>query len=79
MSEQTTLDLAPLSQTARILNLLKNQGKATNRELNVICFRYGARILDLRNEGHIIVSNHIKDGLWEFIYKGHTDDQKEDK
>ena len=39
-----------------------------------ICLRYSARINDLRNEGHIIVANRIKDGLWEYIYKGTSDE-----
>lgn len=59
-----------LSQTARILNLLKVNGRATNRELNRICYRYGARIFELRREGHDIVTNRIKGGLFEFVYKG---------
>jgi len=58
------------SQTAKILKLFKANGKATNKELNRICFRYAARIHDLRKEGHIIKTNHIKDGLWEFVYFG---------
>ena len=59
-----------LSQTARVLNLLKANGKATNSELNKICFRYGARIFELRKEGHIIVTNRVKEGLYEFSYQG---------
>jgi hypothetical protein len=58
------------AQTARILRMLKNQNRVTNRELNKICFRYSARIKELRDEGHLIVSSHIKDGLWEYSYKG---------
>ncbi|KUM38984.1 helix-turn-helix domain-containing protein [Arthrobacter sp. EpRS71] len=65
-----------LTQTSRLLKLLKTKGSATNRELNRICFRYGARIHDLRHEGYEIVSEHIKDGLWRFTYKGHRDDQE---
>lgn len=59
-----------VSQTARILRLLKANGRATNKELNKICFRYGARIFELRREGHVIVTNRIKDGLFEFVYMG---------
>ena len=58
------------TQTSKILKLFKLKGSATNHELNRICFRYGARIHDLRKEGHIIKSNHIKDSLWEFSYHG---------
>ena len=66
-----------LSQTARILKLLKTNGSATNRELNRICFRYGARLHDLRREGWEITSVREKDGLWRFVLKGHRDDAKE--
>lgn len=58
------------SQTAKILRLLKIRGKLTNRDLNHICFRYAARLHELRRDGHIIVSNHVREGLWEYIYKG---------
>lgn len=59
-----------MSQTAKILKLFKVNGSATNHELNKICFRYSARLMELRKEGHIIVSSHIKDGLWNYVYKG---------
>lgn len=59
------------TQTARILRMLKDKGTVTNRELNrSVGFRYGARIFELRREGHLIVSSHVKDGLWQFTYKG---------
>lgn len=65
-----------LSQTARILNLLKANGEATNAQLNKIAFRYSARLKDLRDEGHDILSIKEKDGLWRFVYKGHADQEK---
>ncbi|MDR6794202.1 hypothetical protein J2X12_003469 [Pseudarthrobacter oxydans] len=64
-----------LTQTARILKPLKTNGSATNRELNRICFRFSARIHDLRREGWDILSVREKDGLWVFYLKGHRDDQ----
>lgn len=64
-----------LSQEARILKLLKTKGRATNVELNRICFRYGARIHDLRREGHDIVTNRLKAGLYVFIYRGYRGDK----
>lgn len=66
-----------LSNTARILKLLKANGSATNRELNTICFRYGARLHELRQEGHLIATEQLKDGLFRFVYNGHTDDEQE--
>ncbi|HEY5806157.1 MAG TPA: helix-turn-helix domain-containing protein [Candidatus Saccharimonadales bacterium] len=68
------------TQAKRILNFLKAEGKATNVELNRMgIFRYGARIKELRDDGYRIVSVHVKDGLWEFVYKGHEDDEPNHK
>lgn len=76
MSVLDLLRPAPkMSQTARILNLLKANGEATNGQLNKICFRYSARIADLRQEGWVIVSVKEKNGLWRFILTGHRDDE----
>lgn len=54
------------SQTAKILKLLKEKGNATNIELNKICYRYSARIADLRKEGHNIITVHEKGSIWRF-------------
>lgn len=63
------------SNTHRILRLLKKKGHATNSQLIAIGgYRYGARLFELRQEGHVIVSVHVKDGLWDFIYKGQKDE-----
>lgn len=62
------------TQTKKILGLLKTKKTVTNYELNQICFRYAARIHDLRSEGYRIVSNHVGGSLWTFVYKGHEDD-----
>lgn len=60
-----------LSSRDRILNALKSAGEkgATNTELVSICFRYGARIFDLRNLGHNIESHQEQDGVWRFILR----------
>lgn len=57
-----------VSQKQRILNLLKLKGQygASNRELNEICFRYGARIKELRDEGYSILTKRQKQGLFVF-------------
>lgn len=62
------------SQTSKVLKMLKREKVVTNAQLNNICFRYSARIHELRNEGHIIVIDRIKDGLFRYTYKGHVDD-----
>jgi len=38
----------------------------TNEQLNSVCYRYGARIHELRNQGHNITSEQITKGLWQF-------------
>lgn len=58
-----------------VLRALQKNGKMTNQELNKICFRYGARIADIRRDGYIIVTNQIKRGYFEYIYKGHREDR----
>lgn len=64
------------SQSSKILKLFKEKGTVTNHELNRICFRYGARIHELRNDGYIIVTSKLKEGLFSFTYKGHRDSEK---
>jgi hypothetical protein len=63
------------SQTKRILDLFKKEKSVTNAQLNTICFRYGARIHELRNDGYIIVTNRLGKGLFSFHYKGHVEDK----
>jgi hypothetical protein len=58
-----------LTQTAKILKLLKKNGEATNYELYKICLRYSARLHDLRQEGNIITSEHVKGSKWRFVLK----------
>lgn len=69
------------SQTGRLLKLLKKHKRLTNRQImqTIGAFSYTRRISDLRDEGHIIVAQHIKDGLWEYIYKGLNDEALLDK
>lgn len=65
-----------LTQTAKILALLKKKGKVSNFELRTIAWRYPARVRDLKNEGHIIRSVHDTGARWYYIYDGHKDDQE---
>src|SRR5438445_5025815 len=54
------------TQRDRILSLLRQRGPAdaTNAELNQICFRYGARIFELRKVGYAIGTRAEGDGLF---------------
>jgi hypothetical protein len=64
------------SKTHLILRHLKKHRRATNRELSRYCQRFGARLHELRAEGHIIETEQLKNGLFTYIYKGHRDDQE---
>lgn len=54
------------TQTARILRLLKSNRFVTNADLNKICFRYSARIHELRDEGWEIEKSYEKPGLYRY-------------
>lgn len=62
---------------AKILKLLKAKGKVSNYELRNIAWRYPARILNLKQEGHIITSVHDEGTRWYYLYHGHEDDVEE--
>lgn len=66
------------TKTHRILKHLKKHRKATGRDLSRFCHRFGARLHDLREEGYIIETERLKDGLFSYTYKGHRDDAKEE-
>lgn len=52
-----------------VLNLLESKGTVTNIELNSVCFRYGARIHELREQGHWITTERREDGVWTFTLR----------
>jgi hypothetical protein len=56
------------SQRDRILALLRVSGLAgvTNRELNKVGYRYGARLWELKKEGYDIRTESLGDGLYKF-------------
>jgi hypothetical protein len=57
------------SQRDQILRLLRERGPSgvTNVELNGICFRYGARLWELRREGHSIRTENRGSGVFAFV------------
>lgn len=65
-----------LTQTSRILAVLKKRRKVSNFELRTIAWRYPARVLDLKKEGHLIRSIQESRTLWYYLYDGHVDDQE---
>jgi hypothetical protein len=50
----------------RILDLLKRRKTVSQRELNDIAYRYGARLFDLRADGYRIATKIGKKG--QFFY-----------
>jgi hypothetical protein len=42
------------------------QGPATSDELNALCFRYGARIFELRKRGYDIRTEQIGVGIYRY-------------
>lgn len=54
------------SQTARILRLLRSSNYVTNVDLNKICFRYSARIHELRSEGWQIEREYVRQGVHRY-------------
>lgn len=75
MTQTTMYDYLtrPITQTEKVLHKLKQAGLAgvTNYDLNQICFRYGARIHELREQGHDIKTIQIKRGYFRFILVSH--------
>jgi hypothetical protein len=60
-----------MSQKRKIIDLLLERypGYATNFELNKICFRYGGRIKDLRDDGWEIENEPVKENRQEWRAK----------
>ncbi len=56
-------------QKKQILDMLSEAGDegVTNRDLNLVAFRYSARIDDLKKKGFDIRSKRVKGSLWRFI------------
>jgi hypothetical protein len=54
----------------RILEQFQYAITLTNVQLNEICYRYGARIHELRKEGHLIKKVRVDKGLFAYRYEG---------
>lgn len=59
-----------LTSRDKVLAYLEQHGTATNLELNGICFRYGARLQELRAEGYLITKAHAGGGVWRYTLVG---------
>lgn len=64
------------SQTGRLLKALKKHKTLTNRQIITMIntFNHTARISDLRREGHVILAERVKEGLFRYTYLGLKED-----
>ena len=63
---KSSQNLSQAEKIIRLLRIRKSKG-VTNIELNNgVCFRYGARIHELRKDGYDIRTKHIKGSKWLF-------------
>lgn len=52
-----------------VLDALRS-GPKTNIQLNAVCYRYGARIHELRRDGlHIITKDYVSPGIFVYTLK----------
>lgn len=53
------------NSAAKILDRLR-AGSATNQELSLIALRFGARLDELRAQGHMIETERLQGGLFRY-------------
>jgi hypothetical protein len=61
-------------QTTRMLEAFKAKGELTTADLMAIGTGCSSRLKELRREGHRVVAQYEKPGMWRYIYLGHEDD-----
>ena len=54
------------NQRTRILRELKDKRFVTNLDLNKICFRYSARLAELRKDGYNIQKEYERQGVFRY-------------
>lgn len=59
-----------MSKREDLLDLFKLRKAMFNYELNAICYRYSARIKELRDAGWDIVTSYVKPGVFKYTFKG---------
>jgi hypothetical protein len=65
-----------LTQKEKILHQFRLRHRMDSNELNKICFRYSARIHELKKDGYNIKREPIGDGLWMYTYLGRYQPQR---
>jgi hypothetical protein len=66
MKEPTTKSHGQRDKILAWLRMRGAQG-VLNTELNGLCMRFGARIYELRKEGHVIETHKLSEGQFRFI------------
>jgi hypothetical protein len=54
----------------QVLAVLQAKRIVTNVELNDVCFRYGARLKELRDQGYDIVTGEKRGGVVTYEFRG---------
>lgn len=62
------------SQVARMLEMFKQKGELTTRDLQRIGTGCSSRLNTLRKEGHVIVAQYEKPGMFRYVYLGQKGD-----
>lgn len=63
------------SQSKRILELLQSGNTVTNVDLQRIAFNYTMRVSELRKDGHKILAEYQKPGVFRYIYLGNKNEE----
>lgn len=66
----TTETVRRESNREKVLKVLQAHRHVTNIQLNEVCFRYGARILELRAQGYDIRTGPNRGGVVTYSYHG---------
>lgn len=66
----TTETVRRASNREKVLQVLQDHKNVTNLQLNEICFRYGARILELRAQGYDIRTGPNRGGVVTYTFHG---------
>lgn len=58
------------SQYDKILDLFEQRGSLTNLDLAKVCYRYSARLGELRKSYKIAPAEYLKPGVFLYVFKG---------
>jgi hypothetical protein len=64
-------------QTSKMLDEFKKRTELTTADLMKIGTGCSSRLKELRREGHVIVAQYEKPGMWRYTYVGQKDTEQE--